>query len=69
MANATLRRGTAAGLATNPGIRWEQCPPPRKPEKGAKYSTGQRVRPSKFEEAAFRTVLAEFCGTLTRASE
>jgi hypothetical protein len=52
--------------STGPGICWEQCPPPPKPEKGAKYSTGKRGRPSKFEEAAFRAVLAEFGGTLTR---
>lgn len=55
--------------SAGPGICWEQCPPPQKPDKGAKYSTGQRGRPSKFEEAAFRTVLAEFGGTLTRSNE
>ena len=55
--------------STGPGICWEQCPPPPKPEKGAKYSTGKRGRPSKFEEAAFRAVLAEFGGTLTRSNE
>jgi RecA-family ATPase len=56
--------------SSGPGICWEQCAPPPKPSKGAaSYSTGKRGRPSKFEEAAFRAVLAEFGGTLTRQNE
>lgn len=56
--------------SSGPGICWEQCAQPPKPSKGAaSYSTGKRGRPSKFEEAAFRAVLAEFGGSLTRQNE
>jgi hypothetical protein len=55
--------------SSGPGICWEQCSPPPKPEKGASYTTGKRGRPSQFEETAFRAVLAEFGGSLTRQNE
>lgn len=37
--------------------------------KGRGYHTGNRGRPSKFEEAAFRAALSEFGGSLTRQNE
>ena len=56
--------------SSGPGICWEQCAPPPKPSKGAaSYSASKTGRPGKFEEAAFRAVLAEFGGSLTRQNE
>jgi|GEM_PF-3815946 len=55
--------------SAGPSICWEQCPPLQRPEKGTKYSTGKRGRPSKCEEAAFLAALAEFGRTLNRSNE
>lgn len=55
--------------SSGPGICWEQCAPPPKPSKNGFYSTGKRGRPSNFDEAAFRAVLDEFGGSLTRQNE
>jgi len=56
--------------SSGPGICWEQCAPPPKSSKGsASYSTGRVGRPSNFDEAKFREVLAEFGGSLTRLNE
>jgi len=56
--------------SSGPGICWEQCAQPPKPSKGAaSYSTGRVGRPSNFDEAKFREVLAEFGGSLTRLNE
>jgi hypothetical protein len=56
--------------SSGPGICWEQCsPPPKATKSTASYTTGKRGRPGGFEETAFRAVLAEFGGSLTRANE
>ena len=56
--------------SSGPGICWEQCsPPPKATKSTASYTTGKKGRPGGFEETAFRAVLAEFGGALTRANE